>query len=119
MKDIAGQDIKYGDLLIIAHYNRFQYAIFKKETQVSIQFYGLNEWSLNKLKFDNGIRELDTNGWRSRSTGVYRYKGGGFQIGFINVWGSRVLKINEEQLPEKAKEIYNKMKEIIDGNTGS
>jgi hypothetical protein len=118
MDDINGKRIHRGDLFLYAFFNRIYYGVYKRESdRQTFQFYDVSNSGYEKALWDSGIREKVS----SKSWGYQwgRHKGERSQISFIKDNYKRCIKVNENTLSDTDREIYNKIKETLNGNTGS
>lgn len=87
--------LKRGDLVAVAYNNRTYPAIFHRYTDVSVQFYDVNDYRLQNFK-EFGVSKT--------------YKS------YVNSPKNhyRIVKITEDSLTDEDLDIYKEMKEIYD-----
>lgn len=84
------KNIQRGDLILISFSNWLAPAVFLKETPVSMQYYNINEWVINRLK-DKGK----------------------CPVTYINATKNRYVKVNEDILEKTELNIYKEIKNLI------
>lgn len=83
--DYCDKELKYGDLVVVSFSNELEFGVVKKQGSAN----NLNYYSLRRN--DNILYTC-----------------------YINtIYKSRLLKITEDQLPEKYRKIYEKIKPLL------
>lgn len=85
------KELKHGDLILVAYTNACQPAIFVQYTGVSVQYFPIYSYNLNRLKEDKKP-------YKSYINSINRY---------------RIVKIDESQLYPKDLELYQEIKKYL------